>query len=545
MVCFLNLPPTEDTMSHDLIPIRRALISVSDKTGLTELAKALAKFNVEIVSTGGTAKAIEAAGVKVVAIDQLTGFPEMMDGRLKTLHPKVHGGLLGVRDNPGHAKAMKDHGIQPIDLVVVNLYPFEKTVAKQGVQDEEAIENIDIGGPGMVRSASKNHHYVSVLTDAAQYEGFLKELEANQGSVSLATRKKLAAQAFARTAAYDTAISAWMLGYAGEEKAAYPATLSLKYTKVSELRYGENPHQSAAVYADQGCKEPSVVSAKQLYGKELSYNNLNDAAASLELVKELARPAAAVIKHTNPCGLGVGESSVQAFERAYSGDPMAAFGGIVAFNTTVDLAAAKALTDGQKFLEVILAPDYTAEAFELITQRWKTVRVLELGKLPLGQARDASVIEYKSILGGLLAQQRDLADMTSKGWTLAAGPQATATQMVDLELAWAAVKHLKSNAICIVNNGALAGAGAGQMDRVESCKIAVAKANANGQTRSQGGVAGSDAFFPFGDGPAVLIKAGVKAIVQPGGSKRDDETIKACNEAGVALYFTGRRHFRH
>jgi len=531
----------------DLIPIRRALISVSDKTDLIPFAKRLAAHGVTIISTGGTAKAIEQAGIKVTTIDQVTQFPEMMDGRVKTLHPRVHGGLLAIRDNPEHAAAMKTHGIDPIDLVCVNLYPFEKTIAKADVAEHEAIEQIDIGGPSMIRSGSKNFGYVTVVTDPAQYDNVCNDMDAHGGATTHELRKRLAAAAFGRTAAYDTAISHWMqqrlaLATAG---ALFPDPLLLRYTRVAELRYGENPHQAAAVYADAASPEPGVVSARQLHGKELSYNNLNDAAAALELVKEFAVPAAAVIKHTNPCGCGTAGTLAEAFERAYAGDPLAAFGGIVSFNRNVDKASAEALTAGQKFLEVIVAPDYDPDALELLRERWKNVRLLAVGTLPKPHERVARIIEYRSVTGGMLAQQRDLADMSPDKWKHVAGPAPSRAQLDDLHLAWCAVKHVKSNAITIVRNGSLAGAGAGQMDRVESCKIAVAKANARGENRTQGGVAASDAFFPFPDGPQVLIVAGVKAIVQPGGSKRDDESIAACNAAGVSMLFTGNRHFRH
>lgn len=535
-------------MSEPVI-VKRALISVSDKTDLVAFARRLSSHGIMLISTGGTAKALEAAGIAVTPIDKVTGFPEMMDGRLKTLHPRVHGGLLALRDNPAHQRAMAEHGIEPIDLVCVNLYPFEKTVARGDVQDHEAIEQIDIGGPSMIRSAAKNHRFVTVVTDPTQYDQVCTDLDGGNGATSLELRQTLAAAAFARTAAYDAAIAAWMARRDAKrtEPGLFPPTLTVRLNRLEELRYGENPHQAAAVYAvpPEAGGEASVVGARQLHGKQLSFNNLYDASAALELVKEFATPAAAVIKHTNPCGCATAAVLAQAFERAYLGDPLAAFGGIVAFNRVVDLATAQAIVTGQKFLEVILAPDYAADALDLLRQRWQNVRLLAVGNLPAPEQRKPNLIDVKWIVGGALAQQRDLIDMSAHSWQHAAGPAPTADQISNLELAWRVVKHVKSNAIVIVRDGALVGAGAGQMDRVESCKIAVQKATARGENRAQDGVAASDAFFPFRDGPDVLITAGVKAIVQPGGSKRDDETMAACNDAGVALMFTGHRHFRH
>ena len=533
------------------IVIKRALISVSDKTDLIPLAQKLVKYGVQIISTGGTAKALQAAAIPVTPVDQVTGFPEMMDGRLKTLHPRVHGGLLALRDNPEHRAAMQAHGIEPIDLVCVNLYPFEKTIARPEVKDQQAIEQIDIGGPSMVRSAAKNHRFVAVLTDPAQYDRFCQELAAGNGATSLELRSWLAAAAFSRTAAYDTAIADWMTWRHAQSAKPdlFPPTINLRLQRVEELRYGENPHQAAALYARQsatGAAEPGVVRARQLHGKQLSFNNLLDASAALELIKEFVPPAAAVIKHTNPCGCATSGTLAEAFEKAYQGDPVAAFGGIVAFNRKVDLATAQSVVAGQKFLEVIVAPDYSPDALDLLRARWQNVRLLAVGDLPAPAQRDANLLDLKWIVGGALVQQRDLADMQPHNWKHVAGPAPTAAQTDDLHLAWCVVKHLKSNAICLVRNGQLVGAGAGQMDRIESCKIAVAKAAAGAQgNRAQGAAAASDAFFPFRDGPDALIAAGVKAIVQPGGSKRDDETIKACQDAAVSLLFTGARHFRH
>jgi phosphoribosylaminoimidazolecarboxamide formyltransferase/IMP cyclohydrolase len=530
----------------DLIPVKRALISVSDKTDLVPFARRLASRGVVIISTGGTAKVLTEAGIAVTPIDEVTGLPEMMDGRLKTLHPRVHGGLLALRDHPGHVAAMTEHGIAPIDLVCVNLYPFEKTTADPDVSEAHAIEQIDIGGPSMVRSAAKNHRFVAVVTDPSQYDLVSSVLDANGGSTTLALRRKLATAAFARTAAYDTAIAQWMAHRDPTSPAEplLPDPLILRLNRIMELRYGENPHQMGVLYRDPRITEASVTSAKQLHGKELSFNNLYDANGALELVKEIEATqarAAAVIKHANPCGFATGGSAAEAFEKAYAGDPLAAFGGIVAFNCTVDLAAAERIVEGNKFLEVLVAPAFDADALALVQDRWKNVRVLQTGPLPAPDRRDRRDLDYKKITGGMLVQERDLATFSAGAWQLMAGPTPDDQTLADLLLAMIAVKHLKSNAVCIVNAGGLVGAGAGQMDRVASCRIAIDKAG----PRAKGGVVASDAFFPFRDGPDLLIAAGVKAIVQPGGSKRDDETIAACDAAGVTLMFTGRRHFRH
>lgn len=529
----------------DLVPIKRALISVSDKTDLVPFAKTLAGHGVTIISTGGTAAKLREAGIDVVSIDEVTGFPEMMDGRVKTLHPRVHGGLLGLRDNDKHVAAMKEHGIEPIDLVCVNLYPFEKTIAKQEVTEAEAIEQIDIGGPSMLRSAAKNHKFVTVITEPSQYDHVANELNANDGATTFTMRQSLAAAVFARTAAYDTAIASWMNAQDGE---TFPQSMVMRLNRHDKpLRYGENPHQAGALYIDPLCDEPNVGSAKQLHGKDLSFNNLYDANGALELVKEIdgsSHAAAAVIKHANPCGFAVADDLATAFAKAYQGDPLAAFGGIVAMNRKVDKATAEQIVEGQKFLEVVVAPDYDEDALALLKDRWKNVRLLAVGDLPAPQDRRAEDHDMKRITGGLLVQQRDLATFDPTQWQHVAGPapQESDTPLLnDLRTAMITVKHLKSNAVCIITSGALVGAGAGQMDRVASCNIAISKAG----DRARGGVVGSDAFFPFRDGPDLLIAAGVRAIVQPGGSKRDEETIAACNEANVTLVFTGRRHFRH
>ncbi len=529
----------------DLIRIRRALLSVSDKSGLLDLARALTARGVQLISTGGTAKALRDAGLPVTGIEEITEFPEMMDGRVKTLHPRVHGGLLGLRDNPDHIDAMTRHGIQPIDLVCVNLYPFEQTVARQGVKDHEAIEQIDIGGPSMIRSASKNHPFVAVLTDASQYADFLADFAAHDGCTTLDLRRKLAQAAFARTAAYDTAIAGWMAARLNPADAPEPPlNLNIHMKRAFALRYGENPHQGGALYVDGLCTEPSVARSRQLHGKELSFNNLYDANGALELVKEIdpaLHAAAAIIKHANPCGFAIADRLSVAFENAYAGDPLAAFGGIVAMNRPVDEATARAIVEGQKFLEVIVAPAYEPDALELLRDRWKNVRILETGPLPAPSQRDPAERDFKRITGGLLIQDRDLAPMETAAWKHAAGPAPSAADLQQLQVAMLTAKHLKSNAVCIVRDFMLVGAGAGQMDRVASCRLAIEKAG----PRAAGGYVGSDAFFPFRDGPDQLIAAGVKAIAHPGGSVRDQETIDACAQAGVTLLLTGRRHFRH
>ena len=526
----------------DLVTIRRALLSVSDKTDLVPFAKRLVSQGVTLISTGGTARALREAGLEVVAVEDVTGFPEMMDGRVKTLHPVIHGGLLGLRDNEAHVSAMNDHAIEPIDMVCVNLYPFEQTVARDDVAEAEAIENIDIGGPSMIRSAAKNHRFVAVVTDPSQYDRVATAMERSNGATDLDLRRDLATAAFARTAGYDTAVAEWMSRRFGGN---LPPVMVGRFDKHPvELRYGENPHQAAAVYRDPRSIEASLVNARQLHGKAPSFNNFYDGNGALELVKEIdarSRAAVSVIKHANPCGFAVAGDLAEAFDKAYAGDPLAAFGGIVACNRPVDAATAARIVAGQKFLEVIIAPEFDEPALRTIAERWANVRLLATGPLPAPGDRDPDELDSKRIVGGLLLQQRDLTPADAGQWTHKAGPKPDERMRRQMELAVLAVKHIKSNAICIVNDDALVGAGAGQMDRVASCRLAVEKAG----ERARGGVAGSDAFFPFRDGPDVLIQAGVAAVVQPGGSKRDEETIAACNEANVTLLFTGQRHFRH
>lgn len=527
----------------DLVAVKRALISVSDKTGLAEFATALVReFGVTLLSTGGTAKFLRDAGLEAIDVSDVTGFPEMMDGRVKTLHPKVHGGLLAVRDNPEHVASMKEHGIEPIDLVCINLYPFEQTVAKPGVGFEEAIENIDIGGPSMVRSAAKNHASVAVVTSPGQYEKVLGDLRKHAGSTCEKHRRKLAQQAFALTYAYDGAIAAYLADHVGDGARRWGP---------SPLRYGENPHQSAGLVRDTPDGTASIAHATQHHGKELSYINVLDADAALACVKEFDGPAACIVKHATPCGVGTGNTVAEAVENAYTSDPVAAFGGIVAVNVPMDAGAAGVLTVGQKFLEVIVAPSFTLEAMDVLKGRWKNVRLLEVGAMfhtdavrqshrdgSLGNAVKRSV---RSIAGGLLMQQNDTVGLIESEWKSVGSRTPSEAQMLDLRLAWLACKHVKSNAIVIARGASTVGIGGGQVDRVGAARIAVEKAG----HRAVGAVAASDAFFPFADGPKLLIDSGVTAIVQPGGSVRDQETIDLCNERGVALVFTGRRHFRH
>ena len=533
--------------------IRRALVSVSDKSGVVEFARGLASLGVEIVSTGGTAAALAAAGVPVVPIEDVTGFPEMMDGRVKTLHPRVHGGLLGVRSNAEHLAAMQAHGIRPIDLVCVNLYPFEATVARPGIAEHEAIENIDIGGPSMLRSAAKNFESVTVVTDPAQYPRVLDSMRANAGATTLALRREFAQAVFARTAAYDGAIARWMESGGGIAAPAaggdhFPRTATLRLELTDELRYGENPHQRGAVYADPAARGPSVVRARLLHGKPLSYNNLLDAGAALELVQDLAAQhagasACAVIKHTNPCGAALADGVLASFERAWAGDPLAAFGGIVAFSRTVDAATAEAMAAGERFLEVVIAPGYEPKALETLQARWKNARLLAVGEL----GAPAAGLSWRSVPGGMLAQDRDAHPIDPAAFTHAAGPAPDAAMRADAGVLFTVAKHLKSNAVCIGAGGRLFGAGAGQMDRVASCRNAVEKARTAlaSMPAGQAAVAASDAFFPFADGPTLLADAGVRCIVHPGGSKRDQDTFDLCNARGITCLLTGTRHFRH
>ncbi|MCH8684143.1 bifunctional phosphoribosylaminoimidazolecarboxamide formyltransferase/IMP cyclohydrolase [Pedomonas mirosovicensis] len=530
-------------MAEPLVRITRALLSVSDKTGLVPFAEALAARGVELLSTGGTAKALRDAGLAVKDVAEHTGFPEMMDGRVKTLHPKIHGGLLALRDHPEHAKAMADHAIPPIDLVVVNLYPFEATVAK-GADFETCIENIDIGGPSMVRSAAKNHAYVTIITDPADYDAVVAELNANDGATTLELRRRLAGKAYARTAAYDSAIAAWFSGAVHGE--TFPETLTVSAAKVAELRYGENPHQTAAVYRSPKA-EPGLVGACQVQGKELSFNNFNDTDAALELISEFdaSQPAIAIIKHANPCGVATGATLEEAYRKALTCDPVSAFGGIIAANRPLDGATARAITE--IFTEVVVAPDADEEAIAAFAAK-KNLRLLLTGGM-LNPARPGLTI--RSIAGGYLVQGRDNGITAEADLKVVTKRAPTAQEMADLLFAFRVAKHVKSNAIVYAKNGATVGVGAGQMSRVDSARIAAWKSKeaaekaGEAQALTIGSVVASDAFFPFADGLLAAAEAGATAVIQPGGSIRDDEVIAAADEKGLAMVFTGKRHFRH
>ncbi len=534
--------------------IKRALVSVSDKTGIVEFAQALSKMGVDIISTGGTAKTLHEAGIDVIGIESVTGFPEMMDGRVKTLHPKIHGGLLALRDNDQHTQAMHDHQIEGIDLVCVNLYPFEATIAKEGCRFEDAIENIDIGGPSMVRSAAKNHKFVTIVTSPDQYQTIIDEMKDNQGATTQATRNQLAASAFAKTAGYDAAISSYLASQANEP---YPQKVSIAIEKNSELRYGENPHQSAAFYKlAKSTKEPCVANARQLEGgKQLSFNNYMDTNAAFELVKEFEKPAAVIVKHMNPCGCALDQDIVEAYRKAYIADVTSAFGGIIALNHTVTEALADAIVEsfsrwgkelgaGGFFAEVIIAPSFEPAAVELIRtrKRWgrEDVRLLETGPINR-EAIEKTEYDVRCVTGGLLLQERDLIAWEPDQVSVATMRKPTSQQLKDLELAWIVAKHVKSNTIVLAKDNAVVGVGAGQMNRVDSGMLAIRQAGEN----TEGAAMASDAFFPFPDNVTQAAKAGITAIAQPGGSKNDQLSIDEANRNDMTMVFTGKRHFKH
>jgi phosphoribosylaminoimidazolecarboxamide formyltransferase/IMP cyclohydrolase len=527
----------------DVVPVRRALISLSDKAGLEKLAAGLAKHNVELVSTGGTAAKLYELGLEVREISEVTGFPEMMNGRVKTLHPNVHGALLGVRGNADHEAAMAEHGIAPIDLVVVNLYPFQQTVMRGAARDE-IIENIDIGGPSMLRSAAKNHASVAVLTDPADYAALLAELE-DHGGTTLELRKRLAAKAYAATGAYDAAIASWF-AFADQQQ-FFPDSLPIALSKGSELRYGENPHQKAALYLPQARGRAGVAGARQVQGKELSYNNLNDADAALDLVSEFrdGDPACVIVKHANPCGVATGGSPAEAYRHALECDSVSAFGGIIAVNRPLDGPTAEAIAG--IFTEVVIAPDADEAAIAAFARK-KNLRLLLTGELP-DPARTGFAM--KSITGGVLIQSRDNGRVTRDDLKLVTKRAPTEQELADCLFAWTVAKHVKSNAIVYARDGATAGIGAGQMNRRDSARIAAIKAREAAETygwsepRTIGSAVASDAFFPFADGLLAAAEAGATAVIQPGGSIRDEEVIAAADEAGLAMVFTGMRHFRH
>ncbi len=526
--------------------IKTALISVSDKTGLVEFARELAALGVAVLSTGGTAQLLRDQGISVTEVADHTGFPEMLDGRVKTLHPKIHGGILARRDLAAHMQAIAAAKIAPIDLVVVNLYPFSATVARPGCTLEDAIENIDIGGPAMVRSAAKNHAHVAVVTDPADYAPIAQEMRDSKGAVSAATRFRLAQKAFSHTAAYDGAISNYLTALdAGGARADFPQRLNLNYERVQAMRYGENPHQRAAFYRDLDPAPASLARYVQLQGKELSYNNIGDSDAAWECVKSFERPACVIVKHANPCGVAVADDALAAYQRAFATDPTSAFGGIIAFNCELDAAAASALA--KQFVEVVIAPRITPDARAVLAKK-ENVRVLEVpferGAVAAATGVSVARCDYKRIGGGMLVQTPDHFNISASDLKVVTKVQPTPAQQADLLFAWRVAKFVKSNAIVFCGHGQTLGVGAGQMSRVDSARIASIKAQ-NAQLSLAGSVVASDAFFPFRDGLDVVAEAGAIAVIQPGGSMRDSEVIAAADERGIAMVFTGYRHFRH
>ena len=520
------------------LPIRRALISVSDKNGIVELAKGLLERGVELLSTGGTFKLIKDAGLAVTEVSEHTGFPEMMDGRVKTLHPKIHGGILGRRGQDD--AIMAEHQIAPIDLVVVNLYPFQATIARDDCTLDMAIENIDIGGPAMVRSCAKNHAFTTILVNTSDYQQVLAEMDANQGTVTQATRFDLAVKAFEHTAAYDSAIANFLGGKVAGGSQDFPRTFNTQFIKRQAMRYGENPHQKAAFYTESVVTESCVATAKVLQGKELSFNNVADTDAAFECVKAFSEPACVIVKHANPCGVAVGKNLLEAYDLAFKTDPTSAFGGIIAFNRELDAQTAQTLVDRQ-FAEVIIAPGIEAKAQEIIASK-KNLRLLDASEFWPGERQPA--LNFKRVTGGLLVQDRDLGAVSMDELKVLTDRAPTEQELIDLAFAWKVAKYVKSNAIVYAKDGRTIGVGAGQMSRVYSAKIAGIKA-ADENLEVKGAVMSSDAFFPFRDGIDAAAAAGITAVIQPGGSMRDEEVIQAANEAGIAMVFTGMRHFLH
>lgn len=542
--------------------VRRALLSVSNKDGLIPFAQSLRELSFELISTGGTASALSGAGIPVLNVSDVTGFPEMLEGRVKTLHPGVHGGILAERSKSAHMEAIASHNITPIDLVCVNLYPFAATVAKPGVKLEDAIENIDIGGPAMIRSAAKNHNDVMVVVDPADYGSLIAELQSSEGGVgqsSLTTRRRLAAKAYTHTAQYDTTISQWLTQRFTQEKqnnaaseaapaAVLPAAFAINYAKAQDCRYGENPHQAAAFYIAPHVTEPCVANARQIWGKELSFNNIYDLNGALETVKEFSeedRPAAVIIKHTNPCGAALGATLADAFQKARMGDPISAFGGILATTQTLDVATAEAITGKNTFFEAIIAPGYEADAIHILKERkaWgANLRLLEVPDLRGWRVRaGATGPDFKRVVGGVLVQTPDHIVITADKLEVVTDRAPSPEEIEELLFAWRIVRHVKSNAIVFTTERQIVGVGAGQMNRVRSVKLAVEQAG----ELARGAVMASDAFFPFPDGPEAAAAAGITAIIQPGGSKKDQETIDVCNKNGIAIVTTGVRHFLH
>ncbi len=520
-----------------MVVIKQALLSVSDKTGIVEFALGLKKLGINILSTGGTAKLLADAGITVTEVSDYTGFPEMLDGRVKTLHPKIHAGILGRRNLPEHVATMQQHDLPNIDLVVVNLYPFAATIAKPDCTLVDAVENIDIGGPTMVRAAAKNHPFVAIVTDPADYDDLLVQLQTNHAALSDATRFSLAKKAFSHTAAYDSTISNYLTARNDDgSSATFPAQINFNFAKVQDLRYGENPHQSAAFYQDINGTAGGIASYTQLQGKELSYNNIADADATWELAKTFEQCACVIVKHANPCGVAIAETTLTAYQMAFATDPTSAFGGIIAFNRSVDAATAEAVA--QQFVEVVIAPDYSPEALRAFSAK-PNVRVLTVPLSP-----SANNYDLKRVGGGLLVQTPDTLNIQADQCRVVTRAQPDAAQLQDLLFAWRVAKYVKSNAIVFCKNGRALGVGAGQMSRVDSTRIAAIKAQNAGLSLT-GSVVASDAFFPFRDGLDVLAQAGATAVIQPGGSMRDAEVIAAADEHGIAMLFTNYRHFRH
>lgn len=520
--------------------IKRALLSVSDKNGIVEFAKKLEDFGVEILSTGGTAKLLAGKGVKVVEVSDFTGYPEMLDGRVKTLHPKVHGGILGMRGNPAHVEKMQENGIKPIDMVLVNLYPFEATIAKGDCSFEDAIENIDIGGPTMLRSAAKNHKDVTVIVDAGDYDRVLAEMEKEDGSVSYETNLYLAKKVFQHTARYDGAITNYLTSLDGDKKNEYPDVLNLQFSKMQDMRYGENPHQTAAFYKEENIEEPCIANAEQLQGKELSFNNIADLNSAIEIAKEFTDPVAVIIKHNNPCGVALADGSldgslVDAYRKARDCDPVSAFGGVLGFNRIVDVETAKEIVS--TFVEAVIAPGFDGDAMELLKEK-KNLRLLQV---PILSHCEQTGYDIRKVTGGVLIQSRDLATIKVNELKVVSKRQPTDEELKALDFAWKVGKHVKSNAIVYAHGDRTIGIGAGQMSRVDSSKIAILKA----QSPVKGTVMSSDAFFPFRDGIDAAAEAGATAVIQPGGSIRDEEIIAAADEHNMAMIFTGIRHFKH
>jgi phosphoribosylaminoimidazolecarboxamide formyltransferase/IMP cyclohydrolase len=524
--------PPQSGLKGQTMKINRALISVFDKTGIVELARALLDYNIELVSTGGTMEALAKAGLKVTSVSDVTGFPEILDGRVKTLHPKIHGGILAKRNKPEHLSQLNEHGIKPFDLIIINLYPFEKVIADPKTDEDIALENIDIGGPSLIRATAKNYHDLTILTDPADYTAFIADLHQNDGETTQEFRRRMATAAFARTAAYDSAINA----YFNKEREGFPAILYLSYKLNSPLRYGENPHQKAAMYERPNFPYTSIAKGQLLSGKELSFNNIWDLEAGLQMVADFVPPFAAVIKHTNPCGAAVGETLADAYQKALAADPVSAYGSVIALNRPVDMTTATLLHE-TAFVECILAPSFAKDALELLSKK-KNRRLLEVGSLSRPPENE---FEYRPIAGGLLAQTPDRHELRVEDLKFVTHKIPTEAQIDELLFAFKIVKHIKSNAIVICKNRTAVGVGPGQTSRVESAVIAVRKAGES----AKGAVAGSDAFFPMPDGLEALADAGVEAVIQPGGSKQDPVVIDAANRREIAMVFTGIRHFKH